>query len=238
MEHKINDSNDLSSLKATVCSLYEINECDLDNKIASIMTIINDNEPFRTIACLVKSNFDLNNAIDLYFNNDFDHKSAIKQIYKNKINASLKSNESKMVQNKNINEMEMKTDINLVEMTNDEMCEMLYKYICKDETNKFKQCLKRIKLLKSKTAKFNFFKKQISLHYILNKKLCGEFKTPLIVQAVKKNNIEIVETLLCKENDYKVWFFVVVWAFLRLFEISFVCFFFFKLVFFPYKMIV
>ena len=130
-------------------------------------------------------------------------------------------------------------------MSNDEISQILFEYICNHETNKFKQCLKAIKLLQNDNEKQQ---NKISLHYILNEKLCGEFGDPLIVVAAFKNNIEIVETLLCKENDYKVWFFVffvslfafffvIVWAFLRLFEISFVCFFFFKLVFFPYKMI-
>ena len=78
---------------------------------------------------------------------------------------------------------------------------MLYKYFCKSKTNKFRKCLKAIKLLENDNEKKQ---NKISLHYILNEKLCGEYKIPLIVVAVLKNNIEIVETLLCKENDYKV----------------------------------
>ena len=82
----------------------------------------------------------------------------------------------------------------IAKMTNVEIADMLYKYIRNDKTNEFKQCLKAIKLLKN----------EIDLHYILNEELCGEFERPLIMEAVSKNNIEIVETLLRKENDYKV----------------------------------
>ena len=123
MERKTNDSNDLSSLKASVCSLYEMKKCDLDSKIASLMTITNDKEQFRTIACLIRTNFYLENAIDLYFNNDFDHKSAIKEINNIKINKASQSNELQTVQNKD--KMEMKVDLELINilktMTNDEI---------------------------------------------------------------------------------------------------------------------
>ena len=51
---------------------------------------------------------------------------------------------------------------------------------------------------------FESNKNEIDIHYILNEKLCSELERPVIVQAVKRNNIEIVETLLSKQNGYKV----------------------------------
>ena len=122
---------------------------------------------------------------------------------------SIQAIDSKYLQSKDKNEM--KRDLKLIDklekMTNDEIGEMLCKYILDDETSQFLSCLKTIKLLATKETEENESKannNEISLDYILNEGLFSSSKCPLIVIAVHKNNIEIVEALLSKENDYKV----------------------------------
>ena len=127
-----------------------------------------------------------------------------------------KSSES----NKNETEMDLELINKLSKMTNDEIGQMLSVFILDDETNQFISCLKAIKLLelksneKEKKAKTNK-KTKISLNYILNEKVYGSTQSPLILTAVEKDNIEIVETLLSNENNYKVnsfcFFYFFVW---------------------------
>ena len=126
----------------------------------------------------------------------------------------------KPIENENKNKSDLELISKLSKMTNDEIGEMLCNFILRDETNEFISCLNTTKLLqfklleeeKEKEIKSND-KNRISLNYILNEGLYGSTKSPLIVIAVEKNNIEIVETLVSNENDYKVMSFMFFFVF-------------------------
>ena len=131
-------------------------------------------------------------------------------------NKSSKSNE-----NEKENEMHLKLIEKLSKMTNDEIGKMLYNFIVMDETSQFISHFEAIKLLqfeskeeeKEKEMKSKENENKISLHYIVNKALYGNYSWPLIVTAVSKNNIEIVQTLLSNGNDYQVRIFLIHFCF-------------------------
>ena len=83
------------------------------------------------------------------------------------------------------------------DMTNDEIGAELDQYLLKNDTNGFKSFIQQCKLLESQASNLSKDPKdRLSLNYVLNVKLYGEYQDPMIVNATWKNNIEIIQALL------------------------------------------
>lgn len=75
--HRQLTMNKNQTFKNKICLVHGIPETELQLQIAPILRVTNDNEQDRSIACLVKSNFNIECAISLYFDTDFDHNTYI-----------------------------------------------------------------------------------------------------------------------------------------------------------------